>query len=140
MKVCCYSNSFSTRKNQNIADQGYENSRNYKAVTALLTHYCIVMILFPNYSSLQLAIFKIEFFSRDFINDSNTKDTCNMKKTLSNLKKIFLKEKICKCIKYFLFIFTRFFLFAIPVWTTLRGWTWQGWTEIKEGPCLKEML
>lgn len=44
-------------KNQHIAGQGYENSRNYKAITALLTHYCIVMILFSNYSSPQLPNF-----------------------------------------------------------------------------------
>lgn len=66
LKVCCYSNSFSVRKNQHIVGQGYENSRNYKAVMALLTHYRIVMILFPNYSSPSWLIFKIEVLQQGF--------------------------------------------------------------------------
>lgn len=66
LKVCCYSNSFSVRKNQHIAGQRYENSRNYKAIMALLTHYCIVMILFSNYSSPQLANFQDRILQQGF--------------------------------------------------------------------------
>lgn len=66
MKVCCYSNSFSARKIKHLTGQRYENSRNYKAITALLTHYCIVMVLFPNYSSPQLANFQDRILQQGF--------------------------------------------------------------------------
>ena len=91
LKVCCYSNSFSVRKNQHIAGQGYENSRNYKAITALLTHYCIVMILFPNYSSPQLANFQDWILQQGFHKLLRHKRHLQYEEDI--LKKIFLKRE-----------------------------------------------
>lgn len=131
LKVCCYSNSFSVRKIQRLTGQRYENSRNYKAITALLTHYCIVMVLFPNYSSPQLANFQDRILQQGFHKWLWQKRRMQYEEDIKQSEEIFFffKRKLANVQNSFCSWLTRSPVFPVPMWSTLRAWTWHGWME-----------
>lgn len=130
LKVCCYSNSFSARKIQHLTGQRYENSRNYKAITTLLTHYCIVMVLFPNYSSPQLANFQDRILQQGFHKWLWHKIRMQYEEDIKQSEKnIFKKRKLANLQNSFCSWLTLSPIFPVPMWSTLRGRTWHGWME-----------